>query len=1127
MPATDRIPDAAARARALDPTASFIVQAPAGSGKTGLLIQRLLALLARADQPEEVVAITFTRKAAAEMRARVLEALDSARADGPVTDGNAALTRQLSKAVLARDAERGWGLAQGSPGRLRLLTIDALCAQLVRRLPVLSGFGARPEPVDDSEPLYREAARATLGAIDSRESAAAGPLRVLLGHRNNDHQGLEALLVKMLARRDQWLRVLLQAGEEGLQREVLEQALRDALTDALEELCAHAPAALGDGLLAVARAAAANLEAEGKADFAPLRTITHWPGATLDDRAAWECLAQLALTKEGAVRADGGVNAKIGFPAPSTTKDKAEKARRAALKADLAALLAELRELPAFTRRLHAVRGLPPPSYPDAHWAVVEALVSALPVAAAQLELVFGARGQVDFTQVSQAALRALGSDEDPTDLALALDHRLRHVLVDEFQDTSVAQVELLERLVAGWQPGDGRTLFLVGDPMQSIYRFREADVALYLRARARGVGDVPLEPLLLEANFRSRPGIVAWVNETFARVLPAEEDMDTAAVPHAPSVAVRPQADGEAVVLHPLTQPDAETEARLVAQLVAEGLALGPDASVAILVRSRSQLSAIVPQLRGAGLAFQAVDIDPLGSRPVVQDLHMLTRALLHPADRLAWLAVLRAPWCGLRLADLEALAHAAPTLWEAMKAAPSSLSADGLARVAHARAALGAFVEARGRVPVSARAEGAWLALGGPAAAGADADLTDACHYFELLANVEEAGDVADFATLAERVTALFAPPDPQADGRLQVMTMHKAKGLEFDTVILPGLGAGTRGDEKPLLRWHLRPRHGRGADLLLAPLASSGGEHEPVGDWLAGFDKARAAHEMGRLLYVAATRARERLHLIGHARRHADGTVHPRAGSLLESLWPAVQGRFDQAMARVAAAAPVAPAPAAAGAVVRRLVLPWTMPDLPGRAGGGAPAPVAAELPGVEFSWASETARHVGSVVHAVLQHMAEEGIEHWTPVRVESMGAVFERRLQSLGVPAAQRPVAGARVRRALAEALADPRARWILGPHAEARCEWRLTGVLDGALVDVALDRTFVDEDGTRWIVDYKTGLREGGDAEGFLDQERERYRPQLERYARLLRELEDRPVRCGLYFPLMRGWREW
>ncbi|MEO8203040.1 MAG: UvrD-helicase domain-containing protein, partial [Betaproteobacteria bacterium] len=130
-------PDAAERERALDPTGSFIVQAPAGSGKTELLIRRYLALLDTVEDPEEVVAITFTRKAAAEMRQRVLEALGG----------------------------RGDARA-GNPARLRILTIDALCASLARQMPVLSQLGTLPETIDDAGALYEEAALATIGLIE-------------------------------------------------------------------------------------------------------------------------------------------------------------------------------------------------------------------------------------------------------------------------------------------------------------------------------------------------------------------------------------------------------------------------------------------------------------------------------------------------------------------------------------------------------------------------------------------------------------------------------------------------------------------------------------------------------------------------------------------------------------------------------------------------------------------------------------------------------------------------------------------------------------------------------------------------------------------------------------------------
>ena len=314
---------------------------------------------------------------------------------------------------------------------------------------------------------------------------------------------------------------------------------------------------------------------------------------------------------------------------------------------------------------------LPPAAYTDAQWRVIAAIGNLLKHATATLRLVFAAHGQVDFTEVAQAALHALGEDDAPTDLALALDYRVQHLLVDEFQDTSITQYELIAKLTAGWQPGDGRTLFAVGDPMQSIYRFREAEVGEFLRTwTSRRIGGVALEPLRLSANFRSQAGIVDWINAAFAPMMPAHEDAAAGAVPYAPSAAVHPSLPGDAVEVHPFFDGDDEGEAARVVELVGGLRRRVPDDTVAVLVRNRNHLQRIVPRLRAAGLRFRAIEIEQLGLRPVVQDLLALTRAAAHPADRLAWLAVLRAPWCGLELADLCALAEGTEgrTVWELM---------------------------------------------------------------------------------------------------------------------------------------------------------------------------------------------------------------------------------------------------------------------------------------------------------------------------------------------------------------------------------------------------------------------------------------------------------------------------
>lgn len=1122
------IADQRTRDAALDISRSFIVQAPAGSGKTGLLIQRYLALLARVDAPEEIVAITFTRKAAGEMRNRVLAAL--AAADGAAPDApHGKRTWELARAAVSHERARGWDLA-ANPNRMRIQTIDSLCAALTRQMPVLSGFGAQPEILEDAAALHAEAARRTLAALDAGDARAPQVARIL-PYLDNNVARAEELIAAMLARRDQWLRHVADPDSRRIRRETLEAALASLVRDALGSVAAHCPVELHGEIAALAAFAAENLAiAEAASPILACRHLQALPGAAPGDADQWRGIAELLLTREGELRA--GVNARQGFPAATGSKGP-ERRRREDAKQRFEALMKTLAAHRTFIEALHVTRELPPASYTQEQWEVVDALVGLLPVAVAELELLFRERGEADFAAVAQAAVRALGEPDAPTDLALALDYRIRHILLDEFQDTSLSQYELLERLTAGWQPGDGRTLFLVGDPMQSIYRFREAEVGLYLRARREGVGAVILEPLTLTVNFRSHEGIVRWVNAAFARVLPDEEDLASGAVPYVECVAYDPALPGQAVVMHALTDADRAAEARRVVALVEAVRAERPAETIAILVRSRTHLAAIAPQLKRAGIRFQAIEIEALGHRALVQDLFALTRALVHPADRIAWLSVLRAPWCGLTLADLDALVRdsTAATVWELMNDIVrfGHLSADGQARLARTREVLGAALARRCREPLRRWVEGAWLALGGPAGAEDEADLEDASVFLDLLDELEEGGGLADLELLEERVDRLFAVPDADPAAKwVQVMTIHKAKGLEFDTVILPGLGYAPRSEEPKLLAWLERPGARGGTDLLLAPVRESAQEGDAIYRYLARLDGIKHEHEAARLLYVGATRAKARLHLVGHAKPNAKGDPRPHPRSLLRRLWEVVAPEFERAEREVAAAAP--PEADTEPAAIRRAVSGWRPPAAPGGLAWRAPAalPRAGDPhEHVEFSWASETAKHVGTVVHRYLQAVADEGTAGWDGARVASLREVFARDLARLGVPDTEMKGAVARAHDALAACLADERGHWVLGAHGDARSELRLTGVAGAEIVSVAMDRTFVDERGTRWIVDYKTGVHEGGDVEAFLDREQERYRPQLEQYAALMRGLDARPIRLGLYFPLLNGWREW
>lgn len=1107
--------DAQARLRAIDPERSFIVQAPAGSGKTELLIQRYLRLLAGVRRPDEILAITFTRKAAGEMRGRLLRALREACAAAPES-AHQRQTWELARAALAQDARQGWNLLD-NPSLLAIQTIDSFNAALVRRMPWISRFGAMPTIAEDPFPLYREAARRVTARLD-RGGAGSAETELLLEHLDNRMDTLQGMLVAMLARRDQWLRHLGRVRHENW-RGLLEGSLEGFVAHQLRTAEALLPEDCRAELLELGHYAASQLAGEAR-PLCRCADLRSFPGGADADLSDWLALVDLLLTTTGTFRRRLDKNG--GFPAG--------KGEAAARKARMQELLERLRAVPGLESALAELLRLPDMRYPDGQWRVLQALVELLPLAAAELWLVFRQEGQVDFAAVALQALAALGGADDPSELLLRLDARLGHILVDEFQDTSYLQYYLLGHLTAGWQPGDGRTLFVVGDPMQSIYLFREAEVGLFLRARARGLAAVPLERIDLCANFRSQRGIVDWVNGAFAGLFPAEEDEALGGVVYAPSTAVHEILPGPACAVHPFARRDDVAEAERTADLAAQALAEEGEGTVAVLVRARTHLTEILRAFSARGLRFSARDIDPLQCRPAVRDLLALTRALLHPADRLSWLCVLRAPWCGLTLDDLEALCgedggRLIPDLLGDEERL-AALSADGRKRAERVGTILRRGRARRSALPLRQLVEGVWLALGGGACCDGAAR-KDTARVFALMEECDHGGDLPALDALDQGLARLFAAPDSGADGRLQVMTIHKSKGLEFDTVILPGLGRGPAGGDRHLLRWLEHPDHG----LLLAPVpALDGYARDATYEAIGRLESAKEELESLRLLYVAATRARRRLHLLGHAASDKDGFPRPLAGSLLGRLWPVLASSFVFPATEEAAgegeAAARTPLP------IRRLPADWRLPPLPALSLPSVARARAASGHGEPESrlelftgWEAETARHVGTLCHLYLERIAREGLERWTPERIAAEAATGQRRLARLGVPAAELAEGWKTVAAALLGALAAPRGRWILGAREGAASELELSGRINDELLHAAIDRTFIAE-GIRWVVDYKIVACQGG-SEAFLAGQIERYRPQLVNYVALMAHYDGaHPVRAALYFPLFDGWRE-
>ncbi|MGH9487649.1 MAG: UvrD-helicase domain-containing protein [Terriglobales bacterium] len=1038
-------PDHAARRRALEIDHSFLVRAPAGSGKTELLVSRFVKLLDTVDQPEAVLATTFTRKAAAEMRARVLEAL----ASQPGPDHRE--TWDLAAPARARHPH-----LSATPARLQITTLDALALSLVARMPWLSRLGAAPSPAGDSGDLYLAAAHATLACIEG-SGPDAEAARALLLRFDDNLAACEKMLAALLAQRDQWLPLVRQP----------EAAQRAALAANFRELVACELAAL-------------------RAVVAADPELAHLaPPAQLESLPAWCSLAERLLTDRGTLR-----------------KQKAPPERPA----------------PAACTALHRARSLPAAPFDDAAWDRLQSLLRLLPRAAAQLQLVFRDRGRCDFTAITLAAVTALNQDGAPTPLAYALDVRLQHLLVDEFQDTSAAQFALVRALVADWQHRDGRTLFLVGDPMQSIYGWRGARVDLFLAARDR-LPALEIEELQLSANFRSQQALVAWANAAFPSAFPPRQDAAVGAVSFAPSASTLPAAHPDYI---PRACSSYAEEADAVARIVEQEVQAGTG-KIAVLAHARSHLTHILPALRARGIAFQGLKLAPLAASPVATDLLALARALANPADRIAWLALLRAPRCGLTLADLHALAGDAEkdaTVAELWAARRDQCNPGAQARALRVLGVVQAAAAQRGRQPLRALVESCWRQLGGPLCLVPGANPADAAAFLDFLEAAEAQPAGCDPQSLQESLARVFTPPDLEAQPQVQIMTVNEAKGLEFDVVILPGLARPPKRDssDPQLLLWLDWPAPDRQSRRWALAAHAERGAENPGFNYLAERLRERSRQESLRKLYVAATRARHRLYAFA---------VRPKKKEAAAPLWLLGETFAANFLATLPPLASAPPPPPVPSLPLRRVLDPAWSPLVPPplRWQGLATVPPPS-LGASSFldaaTWrrpAGALRRRVGIALHAMLRALADTGARGWDPQRLDF-------HLRQSGLAPADFPAARRLAARALENTLADPRGLWILAPHAQSHNEWELTSIAGAAYRQARIDRSFVDE-GIRWIIDYKDAGDAGADREAFLDSQLELHRSQLNEYAAIVAELEPRPIHCGLYFPLLSAWREW
>ena len=1071
--------DADVRALSIDPSRSVALLAPAGSGKTTQLLLRFLACLTVVERPEQIRAITFTNKAAGEIVERVVGALAlAATGEEPVEDFEKPLY-MLARMVLERDALLGWNLIL-NPSRLRITTFDSYCAQLADQTPIMSGLGGG-RTAEDPSLVYRTAILETLGSVndESIPDVLREALEAVLGFARNQFEVLVPMFANLLMKRDQWVGEILNINSDALS-DALSDMVNGAADNALAVLNRNGFAECWD-ILGDAYSCNAGFEwAEyGKVDKSD-------EGMAFARRAA-----KLLLKTDGCVRMK--VTVREGFPA------------KEALTKRMNEFLDGVFANQEVDEALNILLALPEATYPERSAQMLQHLTVILRYLMANLMIAFDATATVDFPEVAQRAIQALGTGNEVGD-ALLEEDRVCHLLVDENQDTSPAQYQLLRKLVEHWDSEeDGRSVFLCGDRNQSIYLFRGATVTKFTDTVEEGYfGPKKLDIYNLLVNFRSSPAVVEWNNHVYKSIFNGPADTFVESIPFrsfAGNVTVE-------------AAESADSEASRVVELVQSAFREDPNQSVAILVRGRSHLKYILPALKQAGISASGTDIDPIADCAPVSELVSLIRALWHMADRTSWISLLRAAFVGLSWEDCLTVSQGHKVIPVALRmaAVQDKLTQDGKIRVKRLVNALDAVELASRSDELVWKARSIWVALGGISTVD-QTELGDVNTVFKLLGTHTANGGLLDPQAFFNAISKLYASPKA---GTVQIMTLHKAKGLEFGSVIIPGLQKSGGRDDTPLFYW--RTMAGR---FFLAPNLGDQDATSPESrlfNFIGKYVKQDLRDELNRLAYVGTTRAVRNLHLL--ACKEADDDEAGSSNTLLGCLKAVLANQFapiatGDALPQVEAAVP-AKARLQSGHKVE-------MPSdcfVPAATSEALPTESDLHDELREGEGDDFRAKIEGIVYHRFVEMIAKDGLDQWSIERLKTKAQAVAALMRREGYPIREIPSGRDRVLELLETTLQSDKGRWILSKHEHDGQEVQVSGYRNGRWIHRYLDRPFVDG-GFYWITDWKSAAcPEGMDVEVFIGIIRSRYTKKMEEYESVVIEAGiELPIKKGMYLP--------
>ena len=406
----------------------------------------------------------------------------------------------------------------------------------------------------------------------------------------------------------------------------------------------------------------------------------------------------------------------------------------------------------------------------------------------------------------------------------------------------------------------------------------------------------------------------------------------------------------------------------------------------------------------------------------------------------------------------------------------------------------------------------------------------------FLDFVSSYEQNQLITDYKPLLLAMSKLHAPPSREDDCRVSIMTMHKSKGLEFDTVFLPQLNKGSGNNDKQLMVWEEFPAQDDSSQYLMAPVDQVG-ESNSLYKFVNDFSRQKNRLESGRLLYVASTRAKRRLYLTccgAVSYNEKEETLKLKSfgnDSLMNLLKPIYETYIESEVLRLELNQETDnSSDQMLDHSWQRLKVDWNYSVLSDSFKGVksllAKNSMVAEQVTIEFDWATDVAKTIGVLMHRQLE-LISKGQWQLNQQSINDYAAAMYEQLLSSGYNEKNARYAQQRIEQGLINVLNDPKAQWILSAqHLESACELALTGVVDGEYKAFVIDRTFVDEEGIRWIIDYKTGSHLGDDVAGFIQSEKDRYQAQLQQYKTLMAQIDDRPIKLALYFPMMKRFEE-